>query len=181
VDIEPFYLGVLGSLVGAAVPAPVLLVQAELLGGCGLSCGGGSFSLHRYDFAGGPSSQRTGSWRPWVDETSGGRPHADEGPFCRGGGMRWPAPQLRAAPLPPAFDPSRAPQELAACVLVQRDGRVTAVRLVGAGSAEKAPMLLPAIRAGWRFAPSPGEPGWVRVRLSSQVTRRPPDVGSYPL
>jgi hypothetical protein len=109
-------------------------------------------------------------WRPFIDNPGEDPTQFDRRPRCPspaavGGGVR-----LDEAPLPQAYDAKAFPDRVIfGCVRVDREGRVTAVKLLNAPARLRGG-LAAVIRHRWRFAVdpfAPSEPGWQRVRLNA--------------
>jgi hypothetical protein len=108
-------------------------------------------------------------WQPFLHNPGANldpMPHACPYPRAEGYAFR-----LDHAPLPTGFDPHRQDEApLHACVLVQPDGRITAVKLLGStGSGRLDGTLRRTVLARWEFAPVARSPAtsWQRVRLDS--------------
>lgn len=108
-------------------------------------------------------------WRPFIHnpgEHPNTMPHACPHPRARGYPFR-----LDHAPLPAAFDPQAQGEEpLHACVLVQPNGAISAVKLLGStGSARVDTELRRTVASRWRFTPATerAAKSWQRVRLDA--------------
>jgi hypothetical protein len=119
------------------------------------------------------ASQPTGTelidtWRPFIDAGGGGGFRRKNCPGPRGTSG---AQRLAAAPLPPGYNPHKPREEpLHACILVQPDGTIVSIRLLGStGSGELDARLQATIATRWELIGerAPGPPAWHRVRLDS--------------
>jgi hypothetical protein len=108
------------------------------------------------------------TWRPFIDDPGAGAYRKKTCPQPR---SKSAAQRLALAPLPPGYDP-HAPREepLHACILVQADGTIVAVRLLGStGRRGLDARLRATIVSSWTVtgASGAGSVAWHRVRLNS--------------
>jgi hypothetical protein len=108
------------------------------------------------------------TWRPFIDDAGWGRAKRKNCPEPRN---RPGLQRLADTPLPPGYNPHKRREEpLRACILVQADGTIVSVRLLGStGSGALDARLKATIASRWTVASPEGldAPAWHRVRLDS--------------
>ena len=107
------------------------------------------------------------TWRPFIDDAGWGRAKRKNCPEPRD---RPGLQRLADTPLPPGYNPHKPrEQPLHACILVQADGTIVSVRLLGStGNSRLDAGLKATIAARWSVINSSrGSAAWHRVRLDS--------------
>ena len=106
------------------------------------------------------------TWRPFIDDAGWGKAKRKNCPEPRNqAGLQ----RLGDTPLPPGYNPHKPREEpLHACILVQADGTVVAVTLLGSTGSGALDARLKATIARWTVIDTaPGAAAWHRVRLDS--------------
>lgn len=156
--------GLTASALGTLLQLQIIAATLPSWSRCGIEMlcdyGGGWF---------GPVELR---WQPYIDNAAGGDGTSSDGATCANPALGH-GPVAVAAPLPPGFDPSAYRDvDLMACVKLDPDGGISAVRLLsGSGDAALDRALVRRISREWRFSSDGGERGWHRVRLSRSGPR----------
>lgn len=164
-------IGSFGAIVGGVLPFALLVGALPQLSCSQSVCIPGSVTeagMHgNRRFAVWSKPRLAPGWRPWVDDARGSRAVRADELLCSDERSTGVAPLLVEAPLPPGYDPVRAPAGKFACVRVTRDGRAVAAWLAGDRPASAmGDALIAEILSSWRFEQMPGaQPQWVRVRI----------------